>query len=98
MLVYTAIIAVIIAVVGMSIYNIVSLRQEQKEMKAEQQRLKEERTSLKKKLEKLDDSEYIEDQARARLRLVMPGESIYNFPSLENPENSSEEETKANEN
>ena len=90
--IYTAIIVVIIAVVGVSVYNIVSLKQEQKQTRAQQQQLEEKKASLQKKLKELDDSEYVEDQARAQLRLVMPGEKIYVFPSLENSKDNTEED------
>lgn len=93
-LIYTAIIVAIIAVVGMSVYNIVSLKQEQKETKAQNEKLKEQKASLQKQLEKLDDSEYIEEQARAQLRLVMPGENIYVFPSLDEEKAEAQKENK----
>lgn len=93
-IIYTAIIVAIIAVVGMSVYNIVSLKQEQKETKVQNQKLKEQKASLQKQLEKLDDPEYIEDQARAQLRLVMPGENIYVFPSLDEEDSKSQKENK----
>ena len=82
-MIYAAIILAIIAVVSISIFNIVSLKQEQKEIKKQQQELKEQRAQLQEELEQLNDPDYIEEQARAQLRLVMPGEKIYVFPSLE---------------
>lgn len=85
-LVYAAIILAIIAVVGMSVFNIVSLKQEQKEIKKQQEELKEQKAQLEEELKLLSDPEYIEEQARAQLRLVMPGEKIYVFPSLEDSE------------
>lgn len=85
-LIYAAIILAIIAVVSISIFNIVSLKQEQKEIKKQQQELKEQRAQLQEELEQLNDPDYIEEQARAQLRLVMPGEKIYVFPSLEDQE------------
>lgn len=98
MLIYTAIIAAIIAVVGMSVYNIISLKQEQKETKIQNQKLKEQKASLEKQLEKLNDPEYIEDQARTQLRLVMPGEKIYVFPSADEDEETQKENKQKDEN
>ena len=82
-IIYTAIIAVIIAVVGLSAFNIVSLKKEQMEMKQKQQELEDVKAEKEEKLRHLNDPDYIEEQARTRLRLVLPGEKIYVFPSLE---------------
>lgn len=82
-IVSAAIIIVIVAVIGVSIYNIVSLKKEQKEIRQQQEALIEERAELKQELKHLKNPDYIEEQARAQLRLVMPGEKIYVFPSLE---------------
>lgn len=98
MLIYTAIIAAIIAVVGMSVYNIISLKQEQKDTKIQNQKLKEQKASLEKQLEKLNDPEYIEDQARTQLRLVMPGEKIYVFPLADEDEETQKENKQKDEN
>ncbi len=83
MLIYAAIIVSIIAVVGVSVFNIISLKQEQKEIKKQQELLQEEKAEKEKELENINDPEYIEEQARAQLRLVLPGEKIYVFPSLD---------------
>lgn len=82
-IIYTAIIAVIIAVVGLSAFNIVSLKKEQMEMEQKQQELEDVKAEKEEKLRHLNDPDYIEEQARTRLRLVLPGEKIYVFPSLE---------------
>lgn len=78
-LVYLIIIVVMLSVAGASIYNILSLKQEQKALLEEQQRLKKQRQELQEELKHLEDPDYIEEQARTQLRLVMPGESIYVF-------------------
>lgn len=80
----TAIAAVIIAVVGLSVFNITSLKKEQRQIREKQQELKELKAEKEEKLKHINDPDYIEDQARTQLRLVMPGEKIYVFPSLEN--------------
>ncbi|MCI8648300.1 MAG: hypothetical protein HFE76_16245 [Firmicutes bacterium] len=80
----TAIVAVIIAVVGLSVFNITSLKKEQQQIQQRQQELKDIKAEKEEKLKHINDPDYIEDQARTQLRLVMPGEKIYVFPSLEN--------------
>lgn len=99
-LIYTAIIVAIVAVVGMSVFNIASLKHEQKEIRKQQEELKAQREELEEELKLLNDPDYIEEQARAQLRLVMPGEKIYVFPSLENsknPSNDKKEKAQTNE-
>ena len=49
-----------------------ALRKQQEELKAERDRLQEE-------LKKVDDKEYIKDQARRQLRLLNPGEIMFMF-------------------
>lgn len=82
-LIYLAVILIMLAIAGASVYNIASLKQEQKEVLQEQQRLKAEKNELEEELKHLEDPDYIEEQARAQLRLVMPGESIYVFPKTD---------------
>lgn len=76
-IIYAAIIFAIVAVIGVSVYNIVTLKQEQKELIRQQQELKEQKAELKEELEQLSNPAYIEEQARTQLRLVLPGEDIY---------------------
>ncbi len=81
-LIYAAIILAIIAVISASVYNIVSLKQEQKALKEEQADLLSTKEEREKELKHINDPDYIEEQARTQLRLVQPGEKIYVFPSL----------------
>lgn len=90
-LIYTAIIIAIIAVIGVSVYNIVSLKHEQKQLISQQQELEDQKKELAEELKHLNDKDYIEEQARAQLRLVMPGEKIFVFPSLNDSKRKSDE-------
>ncbi len=74
---YAVIILAIIAAIGMSVANIVSLKAEQKEVKEEQKQLLEEKEQLEKQLKQSGKPAYIEDAAREMLRMVNPGETIY---------------------
>ena len=73
----TVIVTVLIAVVGVSVKNIFSLRMEQKELQAANSQLTAEKASLKDELKNVNDEEYIEEQARIQLKLIKPGEVLY---------------------
>ncbi|MEF9921832.1 MAG: septum formation initiator family protein [Anaerovoracaceae bacterium] len=70
------IILTLIAVVGMSIKDVVDLRLEQDELKSKNELLKDEKDNLQAELENLDSYDYIEEQARIQLRLIKPGEIL----------------------
>lgn len=91
-LIYAVIIFIMVAVVGASIYNIMSLKGEQKDLLQEQKQLEAQKQELEEELKHLEDPDYIEEQARAQLRLVMPGESIYVFPDADNTRKGTENE------
>ena len=76
-LILTVIIVVLIFFVAISVKNIVSLHVEKNELEEENARLEEEKDRLQNELENADDPEYIEEQARQQLRMVMPGEVLY---------------------
>lgn len=76
-LILTAIVLVMIAVVGMSVKNIFDLRAEQEELKQQKKILLQEEQSLKEELKNVNDLDYIEEQARIQLRMIKPGEILY---------------------
>ena len=76
-LILTVIIVVLIFFAAISVKNIVSLHVEKNELEEENARLEEEKDRLQNELENADDPEYIEEQARQQLRMVMPGEVLY---------------------
>lgn len=88
-MIYAAIILAIVAVIGISVYNIITLKQEQKEILKQQQELKDQKAELQEELDQLTNSQYIEEQARTQLRLVLPGEKIY-VPSADDKETKDE--------
>ena len=53
------------------------LKKEQHEVLKKQEQLKEEKAKLKEDLKNINDKESIEEQAREKLKLVKPGETIY---------------------
>lgn len=91
---YAVIILAIIAAIGMSVANIVSLKAEQREVKEEQQRLLDEKKQLEQQLDESDEAAYIEETAREMLRMIDPGETIYVVdPSDEEPSEETEKES-----
>jgi len=78
--IYAVIIALILSLTGFSVYKIIDLRMEQKQLKAQHQQLKEKKQRLSEELKNVNDPEYIEQQARKQLNLVMPGETLYVLP------------------
>lgn len=75
-IIIAVIILTLIAVVGMSIKDVVDLRMEQDELKSKNELLKDEKDNLQAELENLDSYDYIEEQARIQLRLIKPGEIL----------------------
>lgn len=74
------IVVCIIAVVGFSVINIISLKKEQHDVLAQQEQLEKEKKQLQKALDNINDPENLEEQARNQLRLIKPGETLYMFP------------------
>ncbi len=76
-------VAIILAVLGFaffSLYRIVDLKLEQKELLAQQEKLEQQKKELDSQLEDSDDPELIESKARELLNMIMPGESLYVLP------------------
>lgn len=79
-LIYAAVFIAIAAIIVGSAYNVLSLLEEKADMEAEQQRLIEMKERLQEELSNVNTPEYIEQQARSQLRLVMPGEILFILP------------------
>lgn len=79
-LVYIGILLGIIAVIGVSAFHVISLQNEYRDIVAQNKALKEKRVELKEELGKVNDIEYIEQQAREQLKMVKPGEILYILP------------------
>ena len=59
--------------------DIIRLKAENRALKKQQVALEKQRDDLKEELTKVDDPEYIREQARKQLRLLNPGEILFNF-------------------
>lgn len=80
--VYMLIILMIIAAVAMQVFHIVSLNKEKKDLELARQDLQKERARLEEELNNVNSREYVEQQARQQLKLIMPGEILYVFPDI----------------
>jgi len=81
----------IIAVIFLSVLNVISLKKEEYEVKKQTEALQEQKKELEQQLEQINDPDNLEQQARDQLRLIKPGEVLYMFPE-EITDNSSDDE------
>lgn len=89
-IVYCLIFIVIGLIIGASAYNVIKLKMEEAEAQAKLDRLLEEKQALEEELALVDREEYIEQQAREHLRMIMPGEILYVIKDKEEDENETE--------
>lgn len=73
----SAIIFILVIMVGVSVKNVISLRIEQSQLKNQNVELKQQKAKLKEEFESVNDLNYIEEQARIQLKLIKPGETLY---------------------
>ena len=74
---YLVMALIIISVVGFSVFRIVDLKLEERQLLAQQEALIQEKEKLKEQLENVNNPEFIEQEARKQLKLIMPGETLY---------------------
>ena len=77
---FAALMIIVVAVIGFSVFNIISVNQQLAEAIAEKDRLTDEKESLESELENVDNQEYVEQQARILLKMIKPGEIYYVVP------------------
>jgi len=88
------IVVCIIGVITFSILNVISLKNEQRNMREQQEALEKEKAQLEKELSEINDPENIEKKAREQLKLIKKGEYLYVFPEeMTDDEESSEEKS-----
>ena len=69
----------LLAAAGYSIYKIGVLTVEKYRLEEEHNNLLREERQLKDELKNVQNEEYVEDEAREKLNLILPGEVIYKF-------------------
>ena len=74
--------AFLIVMLCISIVNILQLKSEEREALKKQEQLKAKQEQMQEELKDADSDENIEDQAREKLKLTKPGETIY-IPEME---------------
>ena len=77
---YAALMLIVIAVIGFSVFNIISVNHQLAEAMAEKHALEMEKEKLEYELQNVDNREYVEQQARMLLKMIMPGEIYYVVP------------------
>ena len=77
---YAGVMVIIIAIIGVSVFNVLTVNSQLEEVLAERRALIAERERLIYMLQNVDSDEFIEHQARASLRMIMPGEIYFIVP------------------
>jgi len=78
---YAVIILAIIAAIGVSAINIISLKAEYNAVLAEKEQLTEQKESMEQQLKDSTKDKYVEKEARQQLRMVKPGETVFIVPN-----------------
>ena len=68
---------VVMSVAGFSVFRIIDLKMEEHQLLAQQEALLAEKEKLKEQLANVNNPEFIEEEARKQLKLIMPGETLY---------------------
>ncbi len=76
-IVYIGIFIIIGVIIGVSAYNVISLKAEEAAARAQLEALEQEKRTLEEELSIVDSKEYIEQKAREDLRMILPGETLY---------------------
>ena len=79
-IVYVVVICVLAGMIGYSTYNIYKVQSAHNELLAEQTKLTKEKKEYQAILKNIDNSDYVEQEARDKLKMVMPGETLYVLP------------------
>lgn len=75
--VYGLIFLVIATLIGISLFHLITLKIEESKAEGELAALHKEKQELEEELSHVYSKEYIEQQARAELRMIFPGEVLY---------------------
>jgi len=75
--VYLIMTLVVLSIAGFSIFRIIDLKMEEYQLLSQQEALIAEKEKLKEQLANVNNPEFIEQEARKQLKLIMPGETLY---------------------
>lgn len=85
-LIYFAVFAVALVVIFFTIQNVISLKMEERELLQQQRELEARKAELEEELTQVDETDYIEQQAREQLHMIKPGEILYLLPDHDDKE------------
>jgi|GEM_PF-1722053 len=85
-LIYFAVFAVALVVIFFTVQNVISLKMEERELLQQQRELEARKAELEEELTQVDETDYIEQQAREQLHMIKPGEILYLLPDHEDKE------------
>lgn len=74
---YLIMVVLVLSIAGFSVFRIIDLKLEERQLLAQQEALLHEKEKLKEQLANVDNPEFIEQEARKQLKLIMPGETLY---------------------
>ena len=74
---YLIIGALVLLLAGFSAFRILELKLEERTLLAQQEELEHQKEKLTEQLAHVNDPEFIEQEARKQLKLIMPGETLY---------------------
>ena len=75
--IYSVIFLIIVVIIGLSVYHLISLKMEEARAQTELEALEHQKRDLEEELSHIGSQEYIEQQARQELRMILPGEILY---------------------
>lgn len=82
-LIYLAVVTAALLLVFFTVQNIIGLKMEERELLQEQRELETRKAELEEELTRVDETDYIEQQAREQLHMIKPGEILYLLPEHE---------------
>jgi cell division protein FtsB len=68
------------------VQNVVTLKMEERELLQQQRELEARKAELEEELTQVDETDYIEQQAREQLHMIKPGEILYLLPDHDDKE------------
>jgi len=85
-LIYLVVVTAALLLVFFTARNIVGLKMEERELLQEQRDLEARKAELEEELTRVDETDYIEQQAREQLHMIKPGEILYLLPAHDDKE------------
>ena len=78
--IYALVVVIVLAIFGLLLHNVISLKMEQHDLQAKKEQLEKKKKELQEEKKAVSDKDYIEEQARKQLKMIRPGEILYVLP------------------